>query len=165
MVLSDGAIIEGLGTGQIGISPYPKSEAIQPASVDLRLSDDFRTIGGNLFEPGDFPLKPTSFVLGSTIEQVTVPNNMVARVEGKSSLARMGILVHVTAGFIDPGFSGRITLEFANLSTEVFNLVRGMYICQISFETLDRPALRPYGSEGLGSSYQNQTGTRESKYA
>lgn len=162
-ILSDQTIIEKMGKGEIKISPYPYTRAVQPASVDLKLATDLRRIDGTARNSRH--IYPGEFFLGSTEETVTVPPDLVARVEGKSSLARMGILVHATAGFVDPGFTGRITLEFTNLSDRVFHLTDGMYICQISFEKLDRPAARPYGSEGLGSNYQGQTGTKESKYA
>ncbi len=167
-ILSDRGILSRLSDGEIEITPNPAEQAIQPASVDLTLGDEFRWPDGREIAPGadgTVWINPGDFFLGTTVERVSVPADLVARVEGKSSLGRMGILVHATAGFIDPGFMGQITLEFTNLSTRPFQFNSGMYICQISFEELDQPAARPYGHPGLKSSYQGQVGTKESKYA
>lgn len=166
-ILSDRSIINHMSDRRIGINPYPASGAIQPASVDLRLDDDFKYMDGSPVpgRGGRWELNRNQFFLGSTIERVRVPDHLVARVEGKSSLGRMGILVHATAGFIDPGFEGTITLEFTNLSDQTFPLRPGMYICQISFEYLDFPAERPYGHHELKSNYHGQSGTKRSKYA
>lgn len=107
---------------------------------------------------------PGEFILGSTVEKVNIPDNVVARVEGKSSLARIGLLVHSTAGYIDSGFNGKITLEFYNLNNRAIILRPGKKICQLSFETLTSPASKPYGHPDLNSKYQNQSGVTESRY-
>lgn len=135
------------------IEPF-NIEQLQPASYDLRLQDIYGHGYQHMLQPGEF-------VLGGTIEQVNVPGSMVARIEGKSSLARKGIIVH-TAGFIDPGFSGKLTLEITNLGSESFFLANGMLIAQLAFQFLDRPAKRPYGHPDLGSHYQNQAGAAPS---
>ena len=173
MILSDGTLMDHLRRSRhypesdnwIRIDPRPRDQAVQPASIDLTLSNEFANLNGDRQNFPDYDLMPGEFLLGSTIERVGIPADLVGRVEGKSSLARMGILVHVTAGFCDPGFEGRITLEFSNLSHIPFRLTAGMDICQISFEQLDTEALRPYGHPSLNSNYQGQEGTRESKYA
>ena len=114
--------------------------------------------------PDGYWLAPQSFVLGSTVESVSIPRDLVARVEGKSSLGRLGLLVHATAGFVDPGFSGRITLEFYNLNPRPIILRPGLRICQVSFDRLTSNAAVPYGSEALGSKEQGQSATTPSKY-
>ncbi len=176
MILSDRSIramllrerqplrIEPLGPG-----------AIQPASVDVRLGSCFVTMAPRqplgAIVPGDsasfvtqtvvtddpFVLPPGGFCLASTIETVEIPDDLVARVEGKSTIARAGIAVHVTAGYIDPGFRGTITLELVNQSAHTVSLRPGMPIAQLSFHSLTTPAERPYGTTGLGSRYQGQT--------
>ena len=108
-------------------------------------------------------MEPGDFILGSTVEHIEVPPDLAARVEGKSSLGRLGLMVHVTAGFIDPGFKGNITLELKNLSHRSITLKTGMPISQICFEELSGKVLRPYGSEGLGSKYQSSKGTVPSR--
>jgi dCTP deaminase len=111
-----------------------------------------------------FLLHPGEFVLGSTLERVGVPNNLVARVEGKSSLGRLGLVIHSTAGFIDAGFDGHVTLELANLANLPITLYPGMKIGQISFITMTSPAEKPYGSGAQGSKYQGQRGPTPSRY-
>ena len=113
---------------------------------------------------GCFLLHPGEFVLGSTLERVAVPNNLVARVEGKSSLGRLGLVIHSTAGFIDAGFDGHVTLELANLANLPITLYPGMKIGQISFITMTSPAENPYGSGAKGSKYQGQRGPTPSRY-
>jgi len=166
MMLSDATIKAMLRDGDIGIDPAPPYSAIQPASVDLRLGGDFIRIG--LFGGADKPFKlpdgeplaiaPGECLLACTAETVRVPAHLVARVEGKSTWGRRFLMVHSTAGFIDPGFHGQITLELKNLNTARLLLPVGAPIAQISFQLLDLPAERPYGTIGLGSHYQGQTG-------
>ena len=158
---------------RIVIDPLPEDGAIQPASIDLHLSRSILLYPLNQTELD--PLKPSElekydicpyywldadeFVLGSTIERVELPSDIYARVEGKSSLGRCGLQVHVTAGFIDPGFCGNITLEIKNVNMCIINLRPGMPIAQICFGRLDGRVVRPYGSDGLGSKYQGSRGT------
>ena len=139
---------------------------VQPCSIDLHLGRTLKTIQGREFylkEKVHKILEPGEFILGSTLEHVEIPNDIVAVVDGKSSLGRLGITAHVTAGYIDAGFKGNITLEIANLSDEPFRLERNMPIAQIVFHTLTSPVIRPYGSDGLNSHYQNSKGTILSK--
>jgi dCTP deaminase len=181
-VLSDGTILEYVQSGRITIEPWdPK--LVQPASVDLRLGDSFRVFHNHrataidlrdppanlteevLVPPGEpFVIHPGEFCLGRTLEWVRIPHDVVARIEGKSSLGRLGLIVHATAGFCDPGFEGTLTLELNNLTRVPIRLYPGLPIAQLSFMTLDRPALRPYGSPGLGSHYQGQKAATESRY-
>ena len=180
-VLSDRTIKEQLASGRLGIDPLD-SEAIQPASVDLRLDRSFRVFRSTarpfvdvrepvddlteLVEIGDgepFVIQPASFCLGSTIETVTLPDDIVARVDGKSSLGRLGLLVHATAGYVDPGWTGRLTLELSNQSQMPIALYYGMRIAQVSFLQLTTPVDRSYGSPELGSKYQGQTGPTASR--
>jgi dCTP deaminase len=181
-VLSDGTILQYVQEGRIKVDPWdPKM--VQPASIDLRLGDSFRVFHNhrataidlrdppsNLTEEvvmpeGDaFVIHPGEFCLGRTLEWVQIPNDIVARIEGKSSLGRLGLIVHATAGFCDPGFEGTLTLELNNLTRVPIRLYPGLPIAQLSFMTLDRPAARPYGSPGLGSHYQGQRAATESRY-
>jgi len=156
---------------------------VQPASIDLRLGDSFRVFHNHrasaidLRNPPDnlteevvvpegepFVIHPGEFCLGRTLEWVQIPNDIVARIEGKSSLGRLGLIVHATAGFCDPGFEGTLTLELNNLTRVPIKLYPNLPIAQLSFMTLDRPALAPYGSPGLGSHYQGQRAATESRY-
>jgi dCTP deaminase len=181
-VLSDGTILDQVQAGRITIAPWDPA-MVQPASVDLRLGDSFRVFHNyrvsaidlreppsNLTEevlvaPGEaFVIHPGDFCLGRTLEWVAIPDDIVARIEGKSSLGRLGLIVHATAGFCDPGFEGTLTLELGNLTRVPIRLYPGLPIAQLSFMTLDRPALRPYGSPGLGSHYQGQRAATESRY-
>ena len=181
-VLSDGTILQYVQEGRIKVDPWdPKM--VQPASIDLRLGDSFRVFHNhrataidlrdppsNLTEEVVMPdgeafvIHPGEFCLGRTLEWVQIPNDVVARIEGKSSLGRLGLIVHATAGFCDPGFEGTLTLELNNLTRVPIRLYPGLPIAQLSFMTLDRPALRPYGSPGLGSHYQGQRAATESRY-
>lgn len=182
MILSDGTIRDALDTGRIGIDPLD-DDAIQPSSVDVRLHPAFRVFANHrhqvidpkadqadltdLVEVADgdpFVLHPGEFVLGATLERVTLPDDVVARLEGKSSLGRLGLVIHSTAGFIDAGFCGDITLELSNVATLPLLLYPRMRIAQLAFFPLDKPAERPYGSDGLGSKYQGQTGPTASQY-
>ncbi|HEY5639245.1 MAG TPA: dCTP deaminase [Dehalococcoidia bacterium] len=180
-VLSDRTIREEIEKGRIVIDPLDDG-AVQPASVDLRLSGLFRVFRSSskpfidVRQPVDdltelveigadepFVIQPGTFFLGSTLETVTLPEDIVGRVDGKSSLGRLGLLVHATAGYIDPGWTGRLTLELSNQSQMPIALYRGMRIAQISFLRLSTPVDRPYGSPGLGSKYQGQTGPTPSR--
>jgi len=181
-VLSDGTILELVEQGRITIDPWDP-EMVQPASVDLRLGDSFRVFHNhrasaidlrkppdNLTEevviPADeaFVIHPGEFCLGRTLEWIELPDDVVARIEGKSSLGRLGLIVHATAGFCDPGWKGTLTLELNNLTRVPIRLYPRLPIAQLSFMTLDRPARRPYGSAGLGSHYQGQRAATESRY-
>jgi dCTP deaminase len=181
-VLSDGTILEMIQEGRITVEPWDE-RMLQPASIDLRLGDSFRVFHNhrataidlrdppvNLTEEvvvpdGEpFVIHPGEFCLGRTLEWVSIPDDIVARIEGKSSLGRLGLIVHATAGFCDPGFAGTLTLELNNLTRVPIRLYPGLPIAQLSFMTLDRPALRPYGSPGLGSHYQGQRAATESRY-
>lgn len=164
MILSDADIIERLAAGDLVISPLVDPDRqIQPASVDLRLSPEFRfekhEYRLSVMQPDDdVLLMPGAFALGSTIERVRVPNDLVARVEGRSSLGRLGLMVHVTAGFVDPGFDGQITLELKNISNRPIRLGAGSYVTQVVFEQLRTPCARPYGHPSRSSKYQGQVG-------
>ena len=181
-VLSDGTIRRLVAEGHILIEPWDEG-MVQPASVDLRLGSSFRVfhnhrigaidlanIPENLTErvavpEGEsFVIHPGEFVLGATEEHVTLPDDIVARIEGKSSLGRLGLIVHATAGFVDPGFTGTLTLEITNLTRVPIVLWPGKPIAQLSFMTLDRPAERPYGHPDLGSHYHGQVEATESRY-
>jgi dCTP deaminase len=181
-VLSDGTILELVQEGRIRIDPWDP-RLVQPASVDLRLGDSFRVFHNyrasaiDLREPPEnlteevvvrpeesFVIHPGEFCLGRTLEWVELPDDIVARIEGKSSLGRLGLIVHATAGFCDPGWRGTLTLELNNLTRVPIKLYQGQLIAQLSFMGLDRPALRPYGSPELGSHYQGQRAATESRY-
>ena len=181
-VLSDGTIRRLVQEGHIGIEPWDP-EMVQPASIDLRLGDSFRVFHNfrvaaidladpptnlteriGLAEGESFVIHPGEFVLGRTEERVRMPDDLVARIEGKSSLGRLGLIVHATAGFVDPGFEGTLTLEITNLTRVPIVLWPGKPIAQLSFMTLDAPAERPYGHPDLGSHYHGQTEATESRY-
>jgi dCTP deaminase len=182
VILSDRSIREAIQSGRIGLDPYEPSN-VQPSSVDIRLDRYFRVFRNHtqrvidvkenqedlteLVEmTGDDPfiLHPGEFVLGSTAERVTVGVDLVARIEGKSSLGRLGLLIHSTAGFIDPGFDGHITLELANVANLPITLYPGMRVGQVSFLQMTTPADHPYGSSAIGSKYQGQRGPTPSRY-
>lgn len=181
-VLSDGTITRLVEEGRIRIDPWDPA-LVQPASVDLRLGDTFRVFNNHRVTSIDlrempenltgevkiapdeaFVIHPGEFCLGRTLEWVELPDDIVARIEGKSSLGRLGLIVHATAGFCDPGWKGTLTLELNNLTRVPIKLYPGLLIAQLSFMTLDVPALRPYGSEALGSHYQGQREATESRY-
>ena len=182
-VLSDGTLRELIASERIVIDPFDE-RMIQPASIDVRLGDSFRVFRNHtvtaidLREPptdeltseveipdGEaFVIHPGEFCLGNTLEWVKVPDDLVCRIEGKSSLGRLGLIVHATAGFCDPGFEGTLTLELANLTRVPILLWPGLPIAQVSFMALDKPAVRPYGSVGLGSHYHGQRGATASRY-
>jgi dCTP deaminase len=181
-VLSDGTIVQMVSEGRIKVEPWDPG-LVQPASVDLRLGDSFRVFHNHrasaidLRQPPDnlteevivpegesFVIHPGEFCLGRTLEWVELPDDIVARIEGKSSLGRLGLIVHATAGFCDPGWKGTLTLELNNLTRIPIKLYPGLEIAQLSFMTLDCPALRPYGSPELGSHYQGQRAATASRY-
>ena len=182
MILSDRSIREELAAGRIQIDPFDDA-MVQPSSVDVRLDRYFRVFLNHTMPVIDvkkdleeltrlvdidderaFILHPGEFVLGSTFERVAVPDDMVARIEGKSSLGRLGLLIHSTAGFIDAGFDGHITLELSNVANLPITLYPGMKIGQISFLRMTTPADVPYGSGSLKSKYQGQRGPTPSRY-
>jgi dCTP deaminase len=186
MILSDRDLKASIASGEIGIDPLDDPELqIQPASIDLRLGSKFvvyrlphvpcidsrdpASVSGyteeyNIAEGEAFVLQPGEFALGSTYERVRVPDHLVARVEGRSSIGRIAIVVHATAGFIDPGFEGEITLELSNLGRCAVKLYPGMRISQVVFHTMTSPAERPYGP-ARGSKYQGQSGPVASRLA
>ena len=181
MLLSDRDIRARLDMGDIELDPFTP-EMIQPASIDVRLDRFFRVFNDRQYtyvDPAEdqgemteqfsvaqgepWILHPGEFVLGSTLERVHISSQIAARLEGKSSLGRLGILTHSTAGFIDPGFNGYITLELSNVSPLPVKLWPGMKIGQICFFELSSPAEHPYGSQALGSHYQGQRGPTPSR--
>lgn len=181
MLLSDRDVKAEVAAGRVVIEPFD-AELIQPSSVDVRLDRYFRVFNNQkythidpaiqqddlteLVQPvGDDPfvLHPGEFVLGSTLEVVTLPDDLAGRLEGKSSLGRLGLLTHSTAGFIDPGFTGHITLELSNVANLPITLWPGMKIGQLCLFRLSTPAEHPYGSEVYGSRYQGQRGPTPSR--
>jgi dCTP deaminase len=182
VVLSDRTIRRLIGEGRIGIDPFDDA-LMQPSSLDVRVDRYFRVFRNSRYPfidvkqaqeeltelvevDGDeaFILHPGEFVLGSTLERVTLPDDLVARLEGKSSLGRLGLLIHSTAGFIDPGWDGHVTLELSNVANLPITIYPGMKIGQLSFVQLSEPAETPYGSGTLGSKYQGQQGPTPSRY-
>jgi dCTP deaminase len=182
VVLSDRTIARLLEEERIIIEPYDES-LLQPSSVDVRVDRFFRVFHNARYayidvkEPQEeltelveidderpFILHPGEFVLGSTLERIVLPDDLVARLEGKSSLGRLGLLIHSTAGFIDPGWDGHVTLELSNVANLPITIYHGMKIGQISFVQLTEPAEKPYGSGELGSKYQGQMGPTPSRY-
>jgi dCTP deaminase len=184
MILSDADILRRLENGDLAVEPLDDPELqIQPASVDLRLGREFLEfqranipcIHPNseqevseyvsetvVEEGGEFILHPGDFVLGTTIERVEIPADLIAHVEGRSSLGRLAVVVHATAGLCDPGYCGQITLELSNLGTAPVALEPGMRVSQLTFTELTSPAERPYGEE-RGSKYQDQSGPQASR--
>ena len=182
MVLSDRTIRAEIDAGRITIEPFD-ADLIQPSSVDVRVDRRFRVFHNarypfidvrqpmdgltELVEVGDrepFILHPGEFVLGQTLEQVTLPDDLVARLEGKSSLGRLGLLIHSTAGFVDAGFSGNLTLELSNVANLPITIYHGMPIGQISFMRMDSPVENPYGAGAPGSKYQGQAEPTPSRF-
>jgi len=184
MILSDAAILRRLEAGELVIEPLDDSDLqIQPASVDLRLGREFLEFQRtniscihpdsedevdeyveetHVDDGDDFVLHPGDFVLGTTRERVEIPPDLIAHVEGRSSLGRLAVVVHATAGLCDPGYRGQITLELSNLGTAPVALTPGMRVSQLTFTELTGPAERPYGSE-RGSKYQDQSGPQASR--
>ena len=184
MVLSDRTIRRLLDEDRIVIDPFDP-ELVQPSSVDVRVDRFFRVFRNSRYpfidvkEPMEeltelveiaddgeepFILHPGEFVLGSTLERIALPDDLVARLEGKSSLGRLGLLIHSTAGFIDPGWDGHVTLELSNVANLPITIYVGMKIGQLSFVQLTELAERPYGAALLGSKYQGQAGPTPSRY-
>ena len=181
-VLSDRDIAIALAGGRVKIEPYEEAD-LQPSSIDLHLDRSFRVFRNNRYafidvrapqtdltelltvtDDEPFVLHPGEFVLGQTLEWVELPNDLVARLEGKSSLGRLGLLIHSTAGYVDPGWKGKLTLELSNVANLPIALYFGMKIGQISFFEMSSPVDRPYGSAGLGSKYQGQSEPTASAY-
>jgi dCTP deaminase len=182
VILSDVSLREAIRSGLIAVEPFDE-EMIQPSSIDVRVDSLFRVFRNHtagvidvkkdmrelteevdIPDDGVFVLHPGEFVLGATRERVSVPDDLVARIEGKSSLGRLGLLIHQTAGFIDAGWDGHITLELANVASLPITIYPGMKIGQISFMTMTTPAERPYGKGARGSKYQGQRGPTPSRY-
>ena len=182
VILSDRSIREALDSGRIVIDPLGEA-AVQPSSVDLHVDHFFRVFRNDttpfidpkesqedltelveVLEGKSFILHPGEFVLGSTLERVALPDDLVARLEGKSSLGRLGLLIHSTAGFVDAGWDGHLTLELSNVATLPIAIYPGMKIGQISFLQMTTPAEHPYGSGATGSKYQGQRGPTPSRY-
>ena len=181
MLLSDRDIRAEVASGRVVLEPFDPA-MVQPSSVDVRLDRWFRLFDNHKYAvidpaaeqpeltrlvevPPDEPfvLHPGEFVLGSTYEQVTLPDDVAARLEGKSSLGRLGLLTHSTAGFVDPGFSGHVTLELSNVATLPIMLWPGMKVGQLCFFRLSSAAEQPYGSTSAGSRYQGQRGPTASR--
>ena len=181
MLLCDRDILTEVETGRVRLDPWDP-RMVQPASVDVRLDRFFRLFDNHKYSsidpaqeqpeltrlievPADeaFVLHPGEFVLGSTYESVALPDDLAARLEGKSSLGRLGLLTHSTAGFVDPGFTGHVTLELSNMATLPIKLWPGMKIGQLCFFRLSSAAERPYGSGADGSRYQGQRGPTASR--
>jgi dCTP deaminase len=181
MLLSDRDLKAAIADGRLGLTPFDES-LIQPSSIDVRLDRYFRVFANHRYthidpaeqqddltvpiEPnGDEPfiLHPGEFVLGSTLEVISLGDDLASRLEGKSSLGRLGLLTHSTAGFIDPGFSGHVTLELSNVANLPIKLYPGMKIGQICVLQLSSPSEHPYGSSLYGSRYQDQRGPTPSR--
>jgi dCTP deaminase len=182
MILSDRSIREEISKGRIEIDPFDDA-SVQPSSVDLHVDRRFRTFHNARYpyidvkaempdltelveveEKVPFILHPGEFVLGSTLERVRLPDDLVARLEGKSSLGRLGLLIHSTAGYVDPGWDGYLTLELSNVANLPITIYPGMKIGQISFFRLTTAAEVPYGSSVRGSKYQGQRGPTASRF-
>ncbi|WP_430779676.1 dCTP deaminase [Actinoplanes sp. G11-F43] len=183
MLLSDRDLVSEIKSGGFALEPFEPT-LMQPSSVDVRLDRFFRVFNNHLYthiDPAEqqdeltapvevedgqpFVLHPGEFVLASTLEVVTLGQGLAARLEGKSSLGRLGLLTHSTAGFIDPGFSGHVTLELSNVANLPIKLWPGMKIGQLCVFRLSSPAEHPYGSDVYGSRYQNQRGPTASRSA
>ncbi|NYF98647.1 dCTP deaminase [Janibacter cremeus] len=181
MLLSDRDIRAEIDGGRVVLDPWDP-DMVQPSSIDVRMDKWFRLFDNHKYPVIDpaqdqsdltrlievdstegFVLHPGEFVLGSTLEAVTLPDDLAARVEGKSSLGRLGLLTHATAGFVDPGFSGHVTLELSNVATLPIRLWPGMKVGQLCFFRLSSPAENPYGSAIHGSHYQGQRGPTASR--
>jgi dCTP deaminase len=182
MVLSDRTIKAEVAAGRLIFDPYDES-LVQPSSVDMRVDRQFRVFHNARYpyidvkQPMDeltelvtvegdeaFILHPGEFVLGQTLERVSLPDDLVARLEGKSSLGRLGLLIHSTAGFVDAGFEGNLTLELSNVANLPITIYHGMPIGQISFMRMDGPVEQPYGAREVGSKYQGQAEPTASRY-
>lgn len=179
MILRDADLKNAIDVGRLVVEPFAEKR-IQPASIDLTLGEEFAfwPTCGKLIDLDDaqtvppmvkeryrhgFPLRPGAFALASTVEVIGLAPDLCARVEGRSSLGRLGLCIHATAGFIDPGFKGTITLELFNMSAHSLLLVPGMTICQLAVQTMSGAAERPYGAE-RGSKYMDQAGATPSRW-
>lgn len=183
-ILSDKTIKEYLKEGKIVIDPLKDEKQIQPSSVDMRLGDEFKVfkvirkpyidpkdeedvssyMESSTVEEGEaFIIHPNEFALATTLEYVKLPDDLVARVEGRSSMGRLGVTMHVTAGFIDPGFEGKITLEISNIGAMPVALYPYQRVCQIVFETMTTPSELPYGHPDRNSKYMGQTRPESSR--
>lgn len=181
MLLSDRDISSAIESGRLQIDPFDP-DLIQPSSIDVRIDNLFRVFNNSKYthidpkeempdlttevavpEGEPFVLHPGEFVLAATLEHFTLPDDLAGRLEGKSSLGRLGLLTHSTAGFIDPGFSGHITLELSNVANLPITLWPGMKVGQLALFKMSSPAQTPYGSSKLGSKYQDQRGPTPSK--
>jgi dCTP deaminase len=182
MILSDRTIREEIEAGRIVIDPFDDA-CVQPSSIDLHVDQEFRVFQNNRYpfidvrkeqadltelvtvdEGEPFILHPGEFVLGSTFERVALPDDLVARLEGKSSLGRLGLLIHSTAGYVDPGWDGYLTLELSNVANLPITIYPGMKIGQISFFRLTTAADTPYGANGTRNKYQGQRGPTASRF-
>jgi dCTP deaminase len=182
VVLSDRTIRAEIEAGRIVIEPF-EADLVQPSSIDVRVDSRFRVFHNARYPYIDvrqpmedltelvetrgrepFILHPGEFVLGQTLERVTLPDDLVARLEGKSSLGRLGLLIHSTAGFVDSGFSGNLTLELSNVANLPITIYHGMPIGQISFMRMDGPVERPYGAGDNRSKYQGQDEPTPSRF-
>jgi dCTP deaminase len=182
MILSDRSIREEIAAGRVEIEPFDEA-CVQPSSIDLHVDGQFRVFQNNRYpfidvrrEQSDltelvsvpdeepFILHPGEFVLGSTYERVGLPDDLVARLEGKSSLGRLGLLIHSTAGYVDPGWDGYLTLELSNVANLPITIYPRMKIGQISFFRLTTAADHPYGGAGTRSKYQGQRGPTASRF-
>jgi dCTP deaminase len=182
MVLSDRTIRAEIEAGRLVFEPYDPA-LIQPSSVDVRVDRRFRVFHNARYpyidvrkpmddltelvtvaEDEPFIVHPGEFVLGQTLERVRLPNDLVGRLEGKSSIGRLGLLIHSTAGFVDSGFEGHLTLELSNVANLPITVYHGMPIGQISFMRMDGPVEHPYGSDETGSKYQGQAEPTPSRF-
>jgi dCTP deaminase len=182
VVLSDHSIRAEIESGRLVFDPFD-ADMVQPSSVDVRVDRCFRVFHNARYpfidvrqpmddltelvevEPDEpFILHPGEFVLGQTLERVSLPDDLVARLEGKSSIGRLGLLIHSTAGFVDPGFKGNLTLELSNVANLPITIYHGMPIGQISFMRMDRPVEKPYGSREARSKYQGQAEPTPSRF-
>jgi dCTP deaminase len=182
MVLSDRTIKAEIAAGRLVLDPYDPA-LVQPSSVDVRVDRRYRVFHNSrqpyidvrepmqdltelitVDEDEPFVLHPGEFVLGQTLERVTLPDDLAARLDGKSSLGRMGLLIHSTAGFVDPGWKGNLTLELSNVANLPITIYYGMPIGQISFMRMDLAVERPYGSDETGSKYQGQAEPTPSRF-
>lgn len=180
MVLSDRDIKQELAQGRIVVEPLQQKD-IQPASIDVRLGSSFRVFQNSKYafidpmsqqpdltteievpQDGTFVLHPGQFALGTTLERIVIPDDILAKLEGKSTLGRLGLMIHSTAGYVDPGWDGELTLELSNVAELPIVLHPGMRIGQLSFERMSSSVERPYGSQKLGSHYQGQKGATAS---
>lgn len=164
MILSDGDIDHIIKSGKAFlVNPY-NEEMLQCNSVDLTLGRELKNLHGKCIDlkQGSYKIKPKEFILGSTFEKIYIPHDLVGHIDGKSSIGRLGIFIHVSSGFIDSGFIGNVTLEIFNASDKEFELYNGMSICQIIFQTLTSPVTIPYGRRD--NHYQHSEGTVLSKY-